>query len=194
MFDMISVFKVTETCFVARQDQSWKNVSCVLKKKVYSATFGWNVFHVYLLSTSGSICHLRLMFLFWFFCVDNLSINISGVWKSPTIIILPSVSPFRFVNASFIYLVLLFWVHIYLPMLYLLVGLTPLSLCNVLLCLLLQCLKSILSEYNYGFFKLLNEFITFIVVQWSSQSNFIGFPSHNPRASPLSLNCLLWWP
>ena len=28
------------------------------------------------------------------------------------------------------------------------------------------------------FKKLLNEFITFIVVQWS-QSSFIGFPSHN---------------
>ena len=40
-------------------------------------------------------------------------------------------------------------------------------------------------------FLLLNEFITFIVVQWSSQSSFIGFPSHNPSASPHSLNCLL---
>ena len=34
------------------------------------------------------------------------------------------------------------------------------------------------------YFLLLNEFITFIVVQRSSQSNFIGFPSHNPSASP----------
>jgi len=33
-------------------------------------------------------------------------------------------------------------------------------------------------------FLLLNEFTAFIVVQWSSQSNFIGFPSHNTSASP----------
>ena len=43
-------------------------------------------------------------------------------------------------------------------------------------------------------FVLLNEFITFIVVQWSSQSNFIGFPSHNPSVSPHPLNRLLWKP
>ena len=32
------------------------------------------------------------------------------------------------------------------------------------------------------FYFIFNEFITFVVVQWSSQSNFIGFPSHNPSA------------
>ena len=35
-------------------------------------------------------------------------------------------------------------------------------------------------EPMYPSFLLLNEFITFIVVQWSSQSNFKGFPSHSP--------------
>ena len=43
-------------------------------------------------------------------------------------------------------------------------------------------------------FLLLNEFITFIVVQQSSQSNFIWFLSHNPNASPHPPNCLLWKP
>ena len=32
-------------------------------------------------------------------------------------------------------------------------------------------------------FLLLNEFITFIVVQWSSQPNFIAFPSQTPSTS-----------
>ena len=36
----------------------------------------------------------------------------------------------------------------------------------------------------FSFFLLLNEFITFVVVHWSSQSSFTGFPSHNPSASP----------
>ena len=39
-----------------------------------------------------------------------------------------------------------------------------------------------------------NEFITFVVVQWSSKSNFIGFPSHSPSASPIPPNCLFWKP
>ena len=43
-----------------------------------------------------------------------------------------------------------------------------------------------------SFFYYSINFISFIVVQWSSQSNFIGFPTHNPSASPYSPNCLLW--
>ena len=43
------------------------------------------------------------------------------------------------------------------------------------------------------FFNSVN-FITFIVVHWSSQSNFIGFPSHTPSTSPHPWNCLLWKP
>ena len=36
----------------------------------------------------------------------------------------------------------------------------------------------------YLYFIFSNEFITFTVVQWLSQPNFIGFPSHNPSTSP----------
>ena len=43
-------------------------------------------------------------------------------------------------------------------------------------------------------FLLLSEFITFIVVQRSSQSNFIRFPSHNPSTSSYPQNSLLWRP
>ena len=42
--------------------------------------------------------------------------------------------------------------------------------------------KEVLGFYLFFYFYLLSEFITFIIVQWSSQSNFIQFPSHNPSA------------
>ena len=56
------------------------------------------------------------------------------------------------------------------------------------------CLPICVSFFSNYYFLLLNEFITFIVVQWSSQPNFIAFPSPNPSASPHRTNCLLWKP
>ena len=48
---------------------------------------------------------------------------------------------------------------------------------------------------SFFFFKL-NEFITFVVVQWASQSSFIGFPSHNPSLCPppIIAHILEWVP
>lgn len=65
--------------------------------------------------------HLRLCILLWdgmcciyvwftadasllTFCLDVLSVNVSEVFKSPTSAVLLSVSPFRSVNISLIYL------------------------------------------------------------------------------------------
>jgi len=39
----------------------------------------------YLLSLSGLTCHLRPMFSYWFFSLDDLSMDVSRVLKSPTI-------------------------------------------------------------------------------------------------------------
>ena len=44
------------------------------------------------------------------FCLDDLSIDVSGVLKSPTVIVLPSISPFMAVG---ICLMLLCWAHVY---------------------------------------------------------------------------------
>ena len=67
-------------------------------------------------------------------------INESRVLMFPTIIIvLLLISLFMFVNICFMYLAAPGF-SIYLQLLYLLVGLIPLLLCNVLLCLLLQSL------------------------------------------------------
>ena len=44
------------------------------------------------------------------------------------------------------------------------------------------------------FFYYSMNFITFTVLQWSSQPNFIAFPSQNPSASPQSRIYLIWKP
>ena len=66
--------------------------------------YQWNPSHL--------MCHLRPLFS-CYFLLDDLSIDESGVLKSPTIILFPSISPFRLlVFASHIEM-LLCWVHIY---------------------------------------------------------------------------------
>ena len=51
------------------------------------------VFHIYQLSSSGLMCHLRPLFSNWFFCFDDLSVDESEVLKSPIIIVLLAISP-----------------------------------------------------------------------------------------------------
>ena len=48
--------------------------------------------------------------------------------------------------------------------------------------------------YYFFIILLLNEFIAFVVVQWSSQSSFIGFPSHTPSTFSQPPTWLLWKP
>ena len=74
---------------------------------------------------------LRLVFLinflFWY-----LSTGVSGVLKSPTIIVLLSISPFMFISVL-CFEMLLYWVHRFLQLLCLPLGFIPWSLCNVFL-------------------------------------------------------------
>ena len=58
-------------------------------------------------------------------CFDDLSIGVSGVLKSPTIIVLLSISPFMSVSVVLCIEVLLCWVHRYLQLLCLPLGLIP---------------------------------------------------------------------
>ena len=51
-----------------------------------------------------------------------------------------------------------------------------------------------LFAFEKIFLTLLNDFFTFIVVQQSSQPNFIAFPSSTPSASPPTPNCLISFP
>ena len=74
---------------------------CALEKKVYSA-FGWNVLKISMRSISFNVSFKTCVSLL-IFCSDDLPIGVSGVLKSPTIIVLLSISPFMSVNKSLSY-------------------------------------------------------------------------------------------
>lgn len=106
ILDMISDFLVLLRLVL------WPSISSILEnvpgtlENVYSAAFGWNV--LYVISVE-SICPNVLFqgqcFLL-IFSLDNLCIDISGVLKFPTIVMLLALSPF--VSVCFMYLGVLF--------------------------------------------------------------------------------------
>ena len=71
-----------------------------LEKKVYSSAFGWNVRKISRRSISSSVS-FKMCFLI--FCFDDLSIGESGMLKSPTMIVLLSISPFMSVSVCLVY-------------------------------------------------------------------------------------------
>ena len=114
-----------------------ENVPCALEKKVYSE-FGWNVLKISMRSISSKVSFKTCVSLL-IFCFDDLSIGVSGLLKSPTIIVLLSISPFLSVSVCLKYWGLLCWVHRYLQLLCLPLGLSLLSIyvsclisCNIL--------------------------------------------------------------
>ena len=84
---------------------------------------------------SSLMCDLRLMLIFIFF-VDDLSLGISGMLKSPSIIFLLSLSRFMVVCICLTYSGAPVLDACVLLLQYLLPGLISLSLCSVLPCLL----------------------------------------------------------
>ena len=107
-------------------------------KNVYSVASVWNVVCLsvtFMWSNVSSKASVSL----WIFCLDGLCTEIIGALKSPLFIVL------LFLTLSLLIVVLyrhvlLRWVPKYLQMSHPLVGLTPLSLYNTHLCLLLQSL------------------------------------------------------
>ena len=89
------------------------------------------MFCIHLLNFPDVMCHLKLVVLT--FCLDDLSIDISGVLKFLAIIVLLSICQCLLIFALSISVYFLGFVYL----LYFPVGLIPLSLCHVLLCLLL---------------------------------------------------------
>ena len=79
-----------------------ENVPCALEKKVYSSAFGWNVLKISRRSISSNISFKTCVFLL-IFCFNDLSVGVSGVLKSPTFIVLPSISPFMSVSVCLMY-------------------------------------------------------------------------------------------
>ena len=70
---------------------------------MYSTAFEWNVLYISFKFVWPTVS-LKASVSLLIFCLDNLSIDVSGVLKSPTIIVLLSISPFVFVNICFMYL------------------------------------------------------------------------------------------
>ena len=101
-----------------------ENVSCALEKKVYSSAFGCNVLKISMRSISSNVPFKTCISLL-IFCFDDLSIGVSGVLKSPTIIVLLSFSPFSLLMLVLCMELLLCWVHRYLQLLCLPLGLIP---------------------------------------------------------------------
>ena len=78
-------------------------VPCALEMNVYSAVLGWNVLWISNKSYWSNVsCKTTVSLLI--FCLDDLSIDVSGILKSPTIIVLLSISPFMSVNICFVFL------------------------------------------------------------------------------------------
>ena len=76
--------------------------SCALEKKVYSSAFGWNVLKISMRSISSNVS-LKTCVSLSIFCLYDLPIGDSRVLKSPTIIVLLSISPFMSVSVCLMY-------------------------------------------------------------------------------------------
>ena len=79
-----------------------ESIPCALEKKVYSSAFGWKVLKISVKSISSSVSFKTCVSLL-IFCFDNLSFGVSGVLKSPTIIVLLSISAFMSVDVCLTY-------------------------------------------------------------------------------------------
>ena len=73
-----------------------ENVPWALEK-VHSSAFGWNVLKISMRSISSKVSFKAYVFSL-IFCFDDLSIGVSGMLKSPTMIVLLSISSFVFLD------------------------------------------------------------------------------------------------
>ena len=71
-----------------------ENVPCALEKKLYFSAFGWNVLKISVRSISSNVSFKTCVSLL-IFCFDELSIGLRVVLKSPTIVLLSSLSKFK---------------------------------------------------------------------------------------------------
>ena len=71
------------------------------EKNVYSAVFGYNVLYINIKS-NWSIIPFKTNTALLIFCLDYLSIDVSGTLNSPTIIVFLSLSLLMSVNIHFI--------------------------------------------------------------------------------------------
>ena len=87
-----------------------ENVPCALEKNVYYDFLGCNVLKMSMKSNFSSVSFSISIGLL-IFCLEDLSIDVRGVLKSPTMIVLPSISPFMSVSICCMYLGVLYQGH-----------------------------------------------------------------------------------
>ena len=71
-------------------------------RRIYFSAFGWNVLKISMRSISSNVSFKTCVSLL-IFCFDDLPIGVSGVLKSPTIVVLLSISPFMSVSICLMY-------------------------------------------------------------------------------------------
>ena len=121
----ITVIQVCVPTSNAEVEWFYENLQDLLEltpqKDVLLIIGDWNakigMLYKYLLIPSGLKCHFKPVIPYWFCYLDDLSIDVSRVLKSPTIIVLISISPFKSVNISLIYGGFLHCMDIYLQLL-----------------------------------------------------------------------------
>ena len=69
---------------------------------MYSSAFGWNVLKISMKSISSNASFKTCVSLL-IFSFDDLSIGVSGLLKSPTILVLLLISPFVSVSVCLMY-------------------------------------------------------------------------------------------
>ena len=74
-----------------------ENVPSALEKNVYTIAFAWNVLYVFNKCIRSNVSFKASVSLL-IFRLDHLFIDVNGVLKSPTIIVLLLISPFMYVN------------------------------------------------------------------------------------------------
>ena len=78
-----------------------ENIPCALEKKVYSA-FRWHVLKISMTPISSNVSFKTCASLL-ILCFDYLSIDVTGRLKSPTMVVLLSISPVMSVNICLMY-------------------------------------------------------------------------------------------
>ena len=101
MFDTISI-KCTEVWFLIHNVVYPGECSMCTWEEGDSSAFGRNVLKISMRSLTYNISLKTYVFLL-IFCFDDLSIGVNGVLKSPTIIVLLSISPFMSISVCLMY-------------------------------------------------------------------------------------------
>ena len=153
------------------------------------------------MKSNCSNASLRAHVSYRFFCLDDLSIAVSGVLKSPTITVLLSVSPFKVVSSCLTYCSEPMFVGRYLKLLYLLLDLILWSLSLKNLCSILKSFF-VWYEYCYSSFLLIPVCMDYFLS--SSHIQFVCVPRNevgllktayiwilflNPFSQSVSLGC-----